>query len=244
MRHDIQTPFGPPGFLILAGSRLFGIDTPESDYDYIGAVIEGEDHSLGLKGKFEQHTFEGDGFEGTIYSLRKFTTLLLSGNPTIVTSMFADPITDEYGICTDEFRQAAISRKAGQAFLGYMASQRGKMLGERTGTNRPDLISAFGFDTKFAGHLIRLGYQGCEYLETGWITLPMPDESTTSGSALNVREIREGHWTKHDVISEAKALEARLKRAIEETALPEEPDTEWLNDWLIDHYLRTYAFLT
>jgi hypothetical protein len=239
--HEIKTQFGEPGFLVLAGSRLFGIDGPDSDYDYIGATIESEDHRLGLSGQFEQETFEGENFEGTIYSLWKLTMLLMTGNPTIVTTMFADPIRDDYGICTPSFRQAASSRKAGRAFMGYMTAQRQKMLGQKTGTNRPALISTYGFDTKFAGHMIRLGYQGCEYLETGTITLPMPDESTTAGCALNVREIRDGHWTLDRIIGEAEALEARLERAYDNTSLPAEPDVEWLNDWLVDKYLWEYS---
>lgn len=239
--HTIETQFGEPGFLVLAGSRLFGIDGPDSDYDYIGATVEGEDYRLGLKGQFEQETFKGENFEGTVYSLWKMVTMLMSGNPTIVTTMFADPIRDDYGICTDWFREAASSRKAGKAFMGYMTSQRLKMLGQKTGTNRPALISTYGFDTKFAGHMIRLGYQGCEYLETGTITLPMPYESTTAGSAQNVRDIRAGQWTLDQILGEAEALEARLERAYDTTSLPDEPDVAALNDWLIDIYLNTYA---
>ena len=33
--------------------------------------------------------------------------------------------------------------------------------------NRPELIAAHGYDTKYAGHVLRLGYQGIEFLETG-----------------------------------------------------------------------------
>lgn len=232
--HTIKTPFGEPGFLVLAGSRLFGIDGPDSDYDYIGATIEGEDYRLGLMGPFEQHTFEGEGYEGTVYSLHKMVTMLMSGNPTILTTMFAEPIRDDYGICTPQFREMAVSRKAGKAFMGYMTSQRLKMLGQKTGTNRPALIGTYGFDTKFAGHMIRLGLQGVEFLETGKITLPMPE-------ADSVREIREGHWMLDDIMSLASNIEGRLEHAYKTTSLPAEPDVTALSDWLVSHYLAEYA---
>lgn len=248
--HKIETPFGEPGFLVLAGSRLFGIHSDESDYDYIGAVIEPPSYRLGIKNHkskggsqhgFEQHEFSGDNYEGTVYSLRKLALMLAEGNPTIITTMFADPLQDAYGICTDEFRDIVRSRASGVRFLKYMKAQRGAMLGERSGTNRPDLIQAFGYDTKFAGHWLRLGYQGIEYLETGNITLPMPDESTVAGCALNVREVRAGQWTKSQVVREGEALTARLERAYEACTLPEEADYHMLNLWVIEKYWHEYS---
>lgn len=248
--HTIETPFGEPGFLVLAGSRLFGIHTDESDYDYIGALIEPEEYRLGIKnyaGKggnqhgFEQHEFSGDGFEGTVYSLRKLALMLAEGNPTIITTMFADSITDYYGVADEEFRKIVRCRASGVRFLKYMKAQRGAMLGERKGTNRPDLIAAWGFDTKFAGHWLRLGYQGIEYLETGNITLPMPDESTVAGCAQNVREVRAGLWTKHEVVREGEALTARLERAYEASTLPETADYEALNAWVVERYRTEYG---
>jgi hypothetical protein len=38
---------------------------------------------------------------------------------------------------------------------------------------RTELIKRHGYDTKFAMHAVRLGYQGVEYLKTGRLTLPM-----------------------------------------------------------------------
>ena len=32
------------------------------------------------------------------------------------------------------------------------------------------------FDTKYAGHMVRLGFQEIELLETGYTTLPMPED--------------------------------------------------------------------
>lgn len=117
--------------------------------------------------------------------------------------------------------------------MGYMTSQRQKMLGQKTGTNRPALISTYGYDTKFAGHMIRLGLQGIEFLETGAITLPMPDAET-------VREIRGGHWLLDDIMALASNIEGRLEHAYKTTSLPETPNDQWLNNWLIEHYMRAY----
>lgn len=240
MTHEITTPFGKPGFLVVAGSRMFGIETDSSDWDYIGAEIEPIEYRLGMGKPHEQYEFHEADHEGSIYALWKMARMLTEGNPTILTSAFAQPLRDDFGISTPEFRALIASRNHGKRFLGYMQGQRKGLLGQGSHTNRPDLIAAHGYDTKFAGHLVRLGYQGCEYLETGSITLPMPWESPQAGSAAVVRDIRAGNWTAQEALREADALEARMKRAYEETSLPEHPDHAGVNEWLIEHYRQAY----
>ena len=54
-----------------------------------------------------------------------------------------------------------------------MQRQRERMIGTRGQMNvtRPELISKYGYDTKYAGHLVRLGYQGIEVMLSGGLTL-------------------------------------------------------------------------
>ena len=238
---DISTPFGRPGFLVLAGSRLFGIDTAESDYDYAGALVEPEAYRIGLKnysqGKnhqhgFEQHEFNGDNYEGTVYGLWKLASMFAEGNPTILTLLFADPIRDDYGICTPEFRKIVVSARSGHRFMKYMEAQRKSMIGERAQhVKRLELIDAYGYDTKFAGHLIRLGYQGIEFLYQGTITLPMPEYQRG-----NVLAIRAGKWTMDEVVQASLDLQAEMEAAMVVTDLQPEADWEALNDWVVGKY--------
>lgn len=68
------------------------------------------------------------------------------------------------------------SRLAADRFLGYLQAQAAAMMGERSvHTNRPELVAIHGYDTKFAMHALRLGVQGVELLQTGRITLPVPE---------------------------------------------------------------------
>lgn len=237
LNHRIERPFDlEPGYLVLSGSRLYGIDGPDSDYDYVGAIVEPDTYRLGLdtytQGKnrqhgFEQHEFHGSEFEGTVYSLWKFVQMFAEGNPTILCLLFAKPIVDVFGIDHDSFRDLVISKKSGHRFIRYMQSQR-KSLWIRA---RPNLVDAHGYDTKFAAHVVRLGYQGIEFLETGHITLPMPEKDRQV-----VRSIREGKWLVSDVLELAADLEEGLNVSLDESTLPDEPDHEGLSKWLVRKY--------
>jgi uncharacterized protein len=129
------------------------------------------------------------------------------------------------------------SRRAADRFLGYMVSQRRAMTGESGAhTNRPELVAQFGYDCKFAMHALRLGVQGSEYLQTGRITLPIPEPELTA-----LREVRRGEWDLPAVLDWAARLEAELLALTATSPLPEQPDLAWANDWLHRSYMTFWS---
>lgn len=164
-----------PQFETLNGSRLYGIETAGSDFDFMGAVVEPPEFILGLK-SFEQHEWKLPeyGHEGVVYSLRKYIKLLKDGNPSVLCTMFSPIAWDTLGITDEDFKKMIVSAKAGPKFAGYMKSQMQRFQsGSGMHVTRQDLINEHGYDSKYAGHILRLGCQGVEYLTTGKITLPM-----------------------------------------------------------------------
>ena len=109
--------------------------------------------------------------------------LALKGHPTVLLLLF-DPdeltlVETEVGQRLRQLRPAILSKRAGRGDLGYLRGQKERLLGTRgqKRVNRPELVEAHGFDTKYAMHALRLGYQGLELLQTGRVTLPMPEPS-------------------------------------------------------------------
>ena len=112
----------------------------------------------------------------TIYSLRKYTRLAANGNPTVLILLFVKPLfINRFGQRLRRNAHLFASKEAGARFLGYLRAQRERLLGQRgqMRVTRSELIRRHGYDTKFAMHAVRLGFQGVEYLETGRLTLPM-----------------------------------------------------------------------
>src|SRR6478609_5772244 len=137
------------------------------------------------------------------YSLRKYVRLALKGHPTVLLLLFVpDELTlveTELGLRLRQLRPAMLSKRAGRGYLGYLRGQKERLLGTRgqKRVNRPELVEAHGFDTKYAMHALRLGYQGIELLTTGRLTLPMPEPERS-----RVMAVRRGERPFDEVVEE------------------------------------------
>jgi hypothetical protein len=177
------------------------------------------------------------------YSLRKYVRLVLKGHPTILLPLFAPRefvhVETELGAELRALRPKLLSRLAGRGYLGYLHGQKERLLGSRgqKRVNRPELVEAHGFDTKYAMHAARLGYQGLELLETGELTLPMPEPERS-----RVMAIRTGERTFAQAIAEIGEVEARLADALERSSLPERPDRAAVDGFLVDAYRRAWGW--
>lgn len=225
------------------GSRAHGTHTEFSDRDVMGIAIEPPSYVIGLNTweqlqtstapKNERST--GADTDTTIYSLRKWARLAAKGNPTVLTALFApeyEVLSNPFGTTLIEHRDAFISKEAGERFLGYMGSQRQALVGMRNKrTNRPELVHTHGYDTKFGYHMIRLGLQGIELMNTGKITLPMED-----GQRDYLVSVRNGEVSKEELLRQSYEVEYLLKEAILASSLPDITNIDNINNLVIATY--------
>ena len=172
-----------------------------------------------------------------VYSARKWARLALAGNPTVLLLLFVpDEEVVHRAAAGAELTANAhrfVSRLAADRFLGYLQSQQAAMTGEvGAHTNRPELVAEHGYDTKYAMHALRLGLQGVELLETGRITLPVPEPSRT-----RLRAVRRGEVPLAEVLDDIARAEQRLQTLRLDSALPPQPDRGWVDGWLHRSYL-------
>ncbi len=93
------------------------------------------------------------------------------------------------------------------------------------------MVERHGYDTKYAMHMLRLGYQGVEYLETGRLSLPM-----ASPARERCMQVRRGEVALDDVLMEVGLLEERLIDLQAHSPLPAEPVREAIDRLLVGIY--------
>ena len=193
----------------------------QEDRDEMGVFVEPPEAVCGLAPL--DHWIYRDAAEGerskpgdldlVLYSLRKFCRLAVNGNPSVLLLLWLPSfeISTDLGARLIGLRDAFVSRKAGSHYLGYLRSQKAALLGERSPrVSRPDLVGAFGYDTKYAMHALRLGLQGIEFLKTRHIDVPVAEPQRTL-----LLSIRKGELPFDEVLARIGEAEGELEALTE-----------------------------
>lgn len=200
------------------GTAVFGQD----DRDEMAVFVEPAENVCGLRAvdhwiyrdKPDGVRSEPGDLDLVSYSLRKFCRLATQGNPSVLVLLWL-PAYESCAALGDQLiavRDAFRSREAGQRFLGYLVSQKMALKGERTKkVSRPELIERYGYDTKYAMHALRLGFEGIEYLSEGALTLPVPEPRLGI-----LRSVRCGDISFSEALCLIEEAESRLRKLVEE----------------------------
>ena len=242
----------------LVGSTVHGLNVNDGieDRDEMGVCVEPMQDAMALWDPFEQFIYrsavEREGRENarstagdldlTIYSLRKWIRLALKGNPTILLLLFTpdDQLVhcDEFGAALRALTPSIVSRRVQGPFLGYLQAQKQRLTGERgqKRIHRPELEEMYGFDTKYAMHMLRLGFQGVELLTTGRLSLPMREPARSF-----LLDVRTGKVSEQECLTRAGILERELEDLAATSPLPEEPEADRVQEWVIETYRRRWS---
>ena len=222
---------------VRTGSKLYGTNTKNSDSDYTGVFIPNKEYVLGLL-TCEQVDIRTNPTDSgkrntkndtdiTLYSLPKFIKLCADNNPNIVELLFVNKkniiYCNSYGKRLLDASHFFISKKVKHRFLGYAHSQRMKILNKNPIGNRKEYIEKFGYDVKFASHLIRLLVEGNELLLNGKLEFPIPHNRL-------IRDIKEGKFTLAQVLTKADQLEAVAEELYGKSPLQNRPDYDAISD--------------
>lgn len=241
----------------VVGSGVHGIAIEGTDdHDEMGVFIEPPMHVIGLRKPVEHYVYRtqpegarsGPGDTDLVmYSLRKYLRLAIKGNPTALLPLFAPAdaviVSRPLGEELRELAPAVLSRRAVHRFLGYMASQRERLLGggrQSKLPNRPELVARYGYDVKYASHALRLAYQGLEIVRYGRLTLPMPEPERERVLQVKRGEIRE----LDDVLLQIGQVQAEVENLLASgrTPVPAEPDLETISEWSTTAHRRHWGW--
>lgn len=247
-------------FLGLTGSVAYGASSDTSDMDIYGFAIppkedvfphlSGNIHGFGTQPNpfqqyqqhhvFDQHANGGKGqeYDITVFSIVKFFDLTMGMNPNMVDVLFLPRRCVLHSTNTyeriRENRHMFLSKLAWSKFKGYAYSQMSKMKNgsNRSNPKRAESIEKFGFDLKFAYHIVRLMLEVEQILTIGDLDLERDREIYKS--------IRRGEWSLEKIEGFFTSKEKSLEDAYHKSSLPWKPDEEQIKRLLLecleDHY--------
>jgi predicted nucleotidyltransferase len=203
----------------VVGSRAYGLDNDASDTDRRGIYLSPADLHWSLFGAPEQ--FEDNATQSCYWELQKFLTMALKANPNILECLYS-PMVEKVTPLGEELlalRERFLSQMIFQTFNGYAMSQFKKI--------EQDIRNSGQIKWKHAMHLLRLLLTGAATLRTG--NVPVRVEANRD----RLLTVKRGEIPWAEVDTWRKELHRDFEHALTETKLPERPDYETANRFLI-----------
>lgn len=202
----------------VVGSSAYGLSHAGSDVDRRGFYLPPSDFEWSLPGVPEQLETEN---EEAYWEIEKFIRLALKANPNVL-ECFYSPLVET---CTPlaqeliDLRHIFLSQYVHRTYNAYVLSQFKKL--------EQDLRNHGQIRWKHVMHLIRLLLSGVVVLRQGFVPLRVDEYRE------RLLAIRRGEVPWEDVELWRLALHRELDQALESTELPEHPDYERANEFLI-----------
>jgi uncharacterized protein len=214
-------------FRCVIGSQAYGLADAESDVDRRGIYLPTADLHWSLYGVPEQ--LENHETQEAYWELQKFLVLALKANPNVLECLYtprvekATPLAEELLAMKSIF----LSRMVYQTYNGYVMSQFKKM--------QADLRNHGNVKWKHVMHLIRLLLSGIGVLRDGSVPVKV------DAHRERLLAIRREAVPWQDVDNWRLSLHQEFNQAFETTHLPERPDYERANAFLISARRRALS---
>lgn len=226
---------GGSQYEVRMGSSAYGVSEDESDTDIYAFCIPdkatvfphlaGEVQGFGTQHQrfeqFQQHHVDSDGVQYDLasFNIVKFFQLCLENNPNMIDSLFVPQrcvvFTTKVGQTVREGRRLFLHKGAWHRFKGYAFSQMKKIRTDPDGKlseKRKRYIEEFGYDVKFAYHVVRLMEEVRQIMVEGDLDLERNSEQ--------LKSIRRGEWPLTRLQEWFAAQERSLEVVYNESKLP------------------------
>jgi predicted nucleotidyltransferase len=201
------------------GSQAYGLADAGSDVDRRGIYLPAAAQHWSLYGVPEQ--LENEATQEAYWELQKFIVLALKANPNIIECLYSPQVEKATPLAEELLAMKAIflSRVVYQTFNGYVLSQFKKM--------QADLRNQGKVKWKHVMHLIRLLISGIHVLKHGSVPVRVEEHRD------QLLAIKRGELPWEETERWRLSLHADFDRAFAETRLPERPDYEKANAFLV-----------
>lgn len=204
----------------IVGSRAYGLESENSDTDLRGVYLAPAEMHWSLFGLPEQ--FEDPEGQTCYWELQKFLVMALKANPNVLECLYS-PLVEKMTPLGERLlamRAAFLSQMIFQTFNGYALSQFKKL--------EQDIRNQGAIRWKHAMHLLRLLLTGAATLREGRV--PVKVEAQRD----RLLAVKRGklEWAEVDIWR--RELHRDFEVALATTKLPERPDYERVNSFLIE----------
>jgi predicted nucleotidyltransferase len=202
------------------GSQAYGLAGEGSDIDRRGIYLPPADLHWSLYGVPDQ--LENDDTQEVYWEVQKFVALALKANPNVLECLYT-PIVETATPLAERLlamRGCFLSRLVYQTYNGYVLSQFKKM--------QADLRNQGVVKWKHVMHLIRLLLSGIRTMREGVVPVRVEEHRE------KLLVIRRGEVSWEEVEDWRQALHHEFNAAAAATNLPERPDYEKANAFLIE----------
>ncbi|HJT34673.1 MAG TPA: nucleotidyltransferase domain-containing protein [Pirellulales bacterium] len=211
----------------VVGSQAYGLAGETSDIDRRGVYLPPADLHWSLFSVPEQ--LENEQTQEAYWELQKFLVMALKANPNVLECLYS-PLVETATPLANELlamRSAFLSRLVYQTYNGYVASQFKKM--------QADIRNQGQVKWKHVMHLLRLLLSGIEVLRTGHVPVRVDSHRE------RLLAIRRGEVPWEETEKWRLDLHRQFDQALGQTQLPERPDYERANDFLVQARRRALS---
>jgi predicted nucleotidyltransferase len=243
------------------GSVAYGVSGDASDVDVYGFCIPpkemvfphlaGEIPGFGIQmQRFEQwqeHHIKDPSkgnttYDFAVFSIVKYFQLAMENNPNMIDSLFTPTrcvmhIT-KVGSIARENRRIFLHKGAWHKFKGYAYAQMSKITAKTNSSNpaRAESIAKYGYDVKFAYHVVRLL---CEVEQ-----IMVEHDLDLERNKEQLKSIRRGEWTLAQLQDWFTMKERTLEQAYSASTLQQRPDESAIKAVLLSCLEEHYGKLT
>jgi hypothetical protein len=176
-----------------------------------------------------------------VYGIVKYFQLCMENNPNMIDSLFVPRTcvihSTAIGEMIQDNRRMFLHKGAWHKFKGYAYGQMNK-IGTKANASNPKRqadIERFGYDIKFAYHVVRLMNEVEQILVEGDLDLQRNREQ--------LKSIRRGEWTLEELRAYFQNKEHALETAYANSPLPHGPDEEAIKELLMSCLEQHYGSL-
>jgi len=233
----------------IMGSLSYGVSTDNSDQDIYGFSIpyktmifphlQGYIMDFGPRpqgfDQWQQHHVKSPCgkiiYDFNIFGIVRFFNLCMNSNPNMIDSLFTPESCIQFitkiGSMIRDKRHLFLSKKMWVTYKGYAYSQFRKIFTKEPDQGkRKEICEKFGYDTKFAYHIVRLICQVEQVLNENTMDLQANREQ--------LKFIREGGWTKEQLSNYLHEKSVSLEKLKNDSKIQERPDEAAIKQLLLN----------